>query len=54
MPPNAVGNEVDLLVQKPTGNEVFEIKATQTIMPDLFKGLNYFSNLAKEDDLKKH
>lgn len=50
---DVAGNEVDLLVQKPTGNEVFEIKATQTIMPDLFKGLNYFSNLAKEDDLKK-
>lgn len=50
---DTAGNEVDLLIQKPKSIEVVEIKATQTIMPDLFKGLNYFENLAEYDNLKK-
>ena len=50
---DTAGNEVDLLIQKPKSVEVLEIKATQTIMPDLFKGLNYFENLAEYDNLKK-
>lgn len=50
---DTAGNEVDLLIQKPKSVEVVEIKATQTIMPDLFKGLNYFENLAEYDNLKK-
>lgn len=47
------GNEVDLLIQKSKSLEVVEIKATETIMPDLFKGLNYFENLAEYDNLSK-
>jgi len=47
------GNEVDLLLQKPQGTEIVEIKSTQTIMPDLFKGLNYYSALEKEVKLTK-
>lgn len=47
------GNEVDLLIQKPKSIEVVEIKATETIMPDLFKGLNYFEDLAEYDNLSK-
>lgn len=47
------GNEVVLLIQKPKSIEVVEIKATQTIMPDLFKGLNYFEGLAEYDNLSK-
>lgn len=50
---NSEGNEVDLLIQKPMHNEVVEIKATETIMPDLFKGLNYFYNLANDEFLKR-
>ncbi|MDO5665112.1 MAG: ATP-binding protein [Bacteroidia bacterium] len=47
------GNEVDLLIEKPQYTEIVEIKATETIMSDLFKGLNYFSNQAKDENLKK-
>lgn len=47
------GNEVDLLIEKPHETEVVEIKATQTIMPDLFKGLNYYAALETEVNLTK-
>ena len=48
------GNEVDLLLEKPQQNEIVEIKATSTITPDLFKGLNFFSNLMPNDNLEKY
>ena len=41
------GHEVDLLTKSGGGFEIFEIKSTQTILPKLFKGLDYFSGLAK-------
>ncbi|MGI6370617.1 MAG: ATP-binding protein [Candidatus Kapaibacterium sp.] len=47
------GNEVDLLIEKPQETEIVEIKATQTIMPDLFKGLNYYDALETEVRLTK-
>lgn len=47
------GNEVDLIIQKFQQYEVVEIKATQTIMSDLFKGLNHYASLEKEADVKK-
>lgn len=50
---DAEGHEVDLLLQKPQGTEIVEIKSTQTIMPELFKGLNYYSSLEKEVKLTK-
>ncbi len=39
---DAVGHEVDLIWQSDEKLNLVEIKATQTIMPDMFKGLNYF------------
>lgn len=42
------GHEVDLLRQKGTGFEVFEIKSTQTILPKLFKTLKYFQKIASD------
>lgn len=45
------GNEVDLLLQRADHTEIIEIKATKTIMSDLFKGLNYYANLEKKVDL---
>lgn len=50
---DVAGNEVDMLIQKPGQQLIVEIKATQTVMPDLFKGLTYFSNLAKNEEYKK-
>lgn len=47
------GNEVDLLLEKPQETEVIEIKATATITSNLFKGLNYFSEIADIDNLNK-
>jgi len=47
------GNEVDMVLEKSQQTEIVEIKATQTIMPDLFKGLNYYAALAKETKLTK-
>jgi hypothetical protein len=46
-------NEVDLLIEKPQETEIIEIKATQTIMPDLFKGLNYYAAFETEVKLTK-
>ena len=45
------GNEVDLLEKSIC--EIVEIKSTGTVIPDLFKGLNYFSDLMKDDNLEK-
>lgn len=47
------GNEVDMLLEKPQQTEIVEIKATQTIMPNLFKGLNYYAELETQQDLGK-
>lgn len=47
------GNEVDMLIEKPQQTEIVEIKATQTIMPNLFKGLNYYAALETEQKLAK-
>ena len=47
------GNEVDLLIDKPQETEVVEIKATQTLMPELFKGLNYYAALETKVKLTK-
>ena len=46
---DAAGHEVDLIIQKDDVLELNEIKATQTISQDLFKELNYFENLSKEN-----
>lgn len=40
------GHEVDLIWQDTPKMNILEIKATQTIMTDMFKGLTYFENLA--------
>jgi predicted AAA+ superfamily ATPase len=47
------GNEVDLLIDKPQETEIVEIKATQTLMPELFKGLNYYAALETKVKLTK-
>jgi predicted AAA+ superfamily ATPase len=46
------GNEIDLLVQGEEGFIASELKATQTIYPHLFKGLNYFAELSKYNLVK--
>lgn len=45
---DAVGHEIDLIWQKSELLNLVEIKASETIMPDMFKGLNYFDKLKSE------
>lgn len=45
---DAVGHEVDLIWQNNEKLNLVEIKATQTIMPDMFKGLSYFEKLSPQ------
>ncbi len=41
------GHEVDLLFKKGTEFNIYEVKSTQTILPRLFKDLDYFENITK-------
>ncbi len=50
---NSAGHEVDMIVQKGFNLSLTEFKSTKTIMSDLFKGLQYFENLAKSKSLTK-
>jgi len=45
---DAVGHEIDLIWQKSELLNLVEIKASETIMPDMFKGLDYFEKLKPE------
>lgn len=50
---DSAGHEVDMVVQEGLTINLFEIKATQTIMSDLFKGLQYFEQNSKRENLTK-
>lgn len=41
------GKEVDLLTKRGGGFDIYEIKATQTVLPKLFRSLDYFSDIAQ-------
>ena len=45
---DASGHEIDLIRQDSEKLNLIEIKASETIMPDMFKGLQYFENLKPE------
>jgi len=46
---DSAGNEVDLIIHDDEKIDIIEIKATETILPEAFKGLNYFEKLAKDE-----
>ncbi|WP_395044331.1 ATP-binding protein [Flavobacterium sp.] len=46
---NSDGREIDLLTHEDDFLDVFEIKSTSTITPNLFKELEYFEKLAKDE-----
>src|SRR3990167_6718272 len=48
------GNEVDIIAQTPMGSVAIEIKSGQTIVPDFFRGLDYFERIAAHDLIKKY
>lgn len=48
------GNEVDLIIQAGQTQEAVEFKATQTIMPNLFKGLNHYEKISEKTNLNKY
>ena len=45
---DAVGHEIDLIWQKSELLNIVEIKASETILSDMFKGLTYFEKLKPE------
>ena len=45
---DAVGHEVDLIWQNTEKLNLVEIKASETIMPSMFKGLSYFEKFVPE------
>jgi predicted AAA+ superfamily ATPase len=45
---DAVGHEVDLIWQEDEMLNLVEIKASETVMSDMFKGLTYFQKLSPE------
>ena len=45
---DAEGHEVDLIWQNSEFLNLIEIKASETIMPEMFKGLSYFEKLKPE------
>ncbi|MDP5141049.1 MAG: ATP-binding protein [Spirosomaceae bacterium] len=47
------GREVDLVIPGATGMNIYEIKASETIISKQLKGLNYFQEMAKESVLSK-
>ena len=50
---DAAGHEIDLLLAGDEGIQICEIKATQTIMSKMFKGLDYFQQLSGIAKLNK-
>lgn len=47
------GKEVDLLIKKNKGFDIYEVKATQTISPALFKEMDYFESLVPDKQINK-
>ncbi len=47
------GNEIDLLVPNVAQFDIFEIKSSQTILTEHFKGLDYFESLAPDKVISK-
>lgn len=50
---DSAGHEVDFMIEDSEGFEIVEFKASMTIMPEMFKGLDYFSQLSGWGNLKK-
>jgi len=50
---NAAGQEIDLLIQEGLLLNLIEIKATHTIMSEMFNGLNFFEKESKKNNLTK-
>jgi len=48
------GNEIDLIVDEGINLKIVEIKSSQTIREDFFKGLNRFEKMADKFSLKKY
>jgi len=46
-------HEVDLLARNPNGFTIYEVKATQTITPKLFKNMDYFESIGGREEFNK-
>jgi uncharacterized protein len=47
------GNEVDFIIENPKGFRIVEFKASMTIMPKMFKGMEKFVKLSGWNDVNK-
>lgn len=47
------GNEIDLLIESTEHTSIVEFKASMTVVPDMFKGLNQFQEFSTWHDLQK-
>jgi len=43
------GNEIDSIIEIPGGKDIIEIKSSQTISEDFFRGLDFFRKISGED-----
>lgn len=50
---DSAGNEVDLLIETDEGISIIEIKASETVLPNMFKGLTHFENISDWKGLDK-
>lgn len=50
---DSAGHEVDLIIQDGLSLNLIEFKSTQTVMPVLFKGLQYFEQHSSKENLIK-
>jgi predicted AAA+ superfamily ATPase len=50
---DSAGHEIDLLTTSTNGINLYEVKATQTIMSEMFNNLDYFEKISGKTNLKK-
>jgi len=50
---DSAGHEIDLLTTNADGISLYEVKATQTIMGEMFNNLDYFEKISGKTKLKK-
>lgn len=51
---NYDGKEIDLIIESDSGTHICEIKATSTVMPKMFDGLEYFKEVAEGEEFIEH
>lgn len=50
---DSAGHEVDFLIENETAAEIVDFKASMTVIPEMFKGLNYFKQVSGWNNLSE-